>query len=898
MLRNMRVANSLLIQRSTYESVLLGVFFVLSIATGALPADATSREGQLELADGRFLAGELTDCDQPGVLRWVMAGFDNAFDFDTQRVEGIRFSNNRTTRVPEGDASCQLANGDVLFGSLVRLDESVVELESSYGRFVLSRSAIRRLFPQRASSNFIYFGPNGLDDWVTSANSWRDEAGHPVAIDENVTLYGDLKIPQQARVELELSWKNRPDFSIAVGVGRIRVHAQRALRLESWGNEIVLVRELEDKADVALVQSIAPDQQRLHIVLYVNQDSGQAIAVTEDQKSISELSVLGSSGTGIRIDARKPGLKLERVQVSRWNGLPPVPQEADQSRIHRTDGKILNGETQSYDVATKEFMVSGPSGVVTFPADQVDTIVFGSEGIAALSGKVRVSLDTGTHLTGEVTGMQGDTLVLQHASIDFPVRLPLDHIVSIQCNPPADPSDTAAVDATPGLLELDGQVVPGKLVGVQVTGEVSQLVWQPTGSANASPLSAGTAGRIVYREPRPEPQPQDNISVVSGILRSFTRSRRAASQVGNAIHLRTGDSFACEVKGISEDGVEFSTEISPASFIRHEDLQAVVFTKGKPQIVPPRAKRQRLLTLPRAQRDTPPTHLIQSRSGDFLRTRVVAMDDEFVTTEVHLETKKIPRDHVAFITWLHEGEILESPEFKHGLVQAVQGDGARVTMLPTALVESTLSGTGPVLGSVKVDLKHVDQLLIGDLIEREATRLSFHRWKLSPAIEPRYVSQSPDSPTDTAGQESSLVGQPAPAIELDLLDGAKFSLNSHRGKIVVVDFWATWCGPCVQWMPALHEVVREFAGRDVEFVAINLEEDAITISRLLDRMNLHPTVVLDRDGVVAQAYEARSIPQTVVIDRDGKVARLFIGGGDRVVQELRKSLESLARVQK
>ena len=892
------VANSLLFRRSTYECALLGILVVLSTATGALPADATCRDGHLELADGRFLAGKLEDCDRSGVLRWSMTGFDKAFDFATSRVKGIRFSENRSRRAPDRSMSCQLANGDLLYGSVVRLDDTILELHSPHGKFILARSAVHRLLPHLASTNFIYFGPHGLDQWMASENSWRDEAGRPLAIAENASLFGDLNIPQQARIELEVSWEQRPEFSIAVGVGRIRVHAQRALRLESWGDEIVLVRELDDAADVVLVQSIAPEQKRLHLVLYINQDTGQAIAVDDSQKPVGQLSVLGSSGTGIRIDAKKRGLKLERVQVSRWNGLAPVAQATDHPCIYRINGEILEGETQRYDATTKEFVVMGPSGVVSVPAEQVDAIVFGTKEIVTPPGNVRVSLDTDTHLSGEVTATEGGKLVLLHRDIDSPVRLPLEQVLSIRCDPQKDPTNAVGNEYSGrGLLELNGQVVPGNLAGVQVEGDRSQLVWQPSGSANASPLSRGAAGRIVYREPQSEPHPEENTSVVGSLLRVFNRSRRAASQVGHTIHLRTGDSFACDVKGINEEGVEFSAEVTAASFIRQEDIQAVVLTKGKPQIVPPRAKRQRLLTLPRAQRDVPPTHLIQSRSGDFLRTRVVAMDEEFVTTEVHLETKEIPREHVAFITWLHEEEKSEIPKSSPGRVQAVQGDGVRVTMLPTALVDSTLSGTGPVLGEVKVDLRNVDQLLIGELIEREAARLSFHRWKLSPAVEPRYVSQSPESPTDTAGRESSLVGQPAPAIELELLDGAKFILNSRRGKIVVLDFWATWCAPCVQWMPELQGVVDEFASRDVELIAINLEEDAATIRSLLERIDLHPTVVLDRDGVAAHAYEARSIPQTVVIDREGKVARLFIGGGDRVAKGLRESLESLTQEQ-
>jgi peroxiredoxin len=138
-----------------------------------------------------------------------------------------------------------------------------------------------------------------------------------------------------------------------------------------------------------------------------------------------------------------------------------------------------------------------------------------------------------------------------------------------------------------------------------------------------------------------------------------------------------------------------------------------------------------------------------------------------------------------------------------------------------------------------------------------------------------------------------LVGKPAPDFQVELLDGKKFHLADSKGRVVVLDFWATWCGPCLQTMPQIDGVVHEFDDQDVELIAVNLEEPASQIRSMLERHKLQMTVALDRDGVVAAKYAAAAIPQTVLIDRDGKVARLFVGGGPHLADHLRDAVRHL-----
>ena len=96
-------------------------------------------------------------------------------------------------------------------------------------------------------------------------------------------------------------------------------------------------------------------------------------------------------------------------------------------------------------------------------------------------------------------------------------------------------------------------------------------------------------------------------------------------------------------------------------------------------------------------------------------------------------------------------------------------------------------------------------------------------------------------------------------------------------------------------MPQVEQVADEFRDQGVQLVAVNLQEDPKQITAMLERHKLHPTVALDRDGVVAEKYAANAIPQTVIIDRDGNVARLFVGGGPHLGDQLREAIKAVLK---
>ena len=130
----------------------------------------------------------------------------------------------------------------------------------------------------------------------------------------------------------------------------------------------------------------------------------------------------------------------------------------------------------------------------------------------------------------------------------------------------------------------------------------------------------------------------------------------------------------------------------------------------------------------------------------------------------------------------------------------------------------------------------------------------------------------------TGGSEPiATVGEAAPNFELQNLDGQSISLSSLKGKPVLVNFWATWCGPCVSEMPYIQEIHEDWSDSGLMVLAINWGESASEVEQFLQAHNLSLPVLLDTKNVVAPKYGIRYIPTTFFIDKDGIVRNKVIG---------------------
>jgi peroxiredoxin len=940
----------------------LGLVAIMTLtALARARGDEPAPSPILHFTDGSFAAGELAESTRPGVFRWQASGFVSPFQFAVSRVNAIHWPPPKSVAKPGGDFCFELAGGDILFGALNALDGKQAELEiPRVGRLHIDRSSIHRIYRWQGSADLVYLGPNGLTGWsetvprrlggnfdvnvknldgqpirrepASPKMGWSEESGQLVTDREGASIRGNFHIPAKSTIEFEISWKSKPDFVFALGVDdQDQGTVKRAFRFEAWGGDLVIQREVETEADLAVVQEISPGAGRAHLQAYLDQEAGRILVCSQSGKQLASLKVGGTGSKafpGLYLSNLRGDLRLEWLRISHWSGELPREVQVDQSRIHRADGSIVYGQVTGFDSSSREFLINNDSRETRIAEKQISG-VFLSLPTDERPRTVRAVYQDGTRLSGELERLENGSLVLKVAGIFETPRLPLAGLRSIVVMKQEVETPLAKSDST-GRLELEGLRLPGELVDGRMEAGSSCLVWQPLGSEIASALKPGVSARIIYKEPPPPPPVQPRTPVqnqrmimipapeaqpprAGGMVVRFAQAlaenpppTQSPADERRALYLRDGDVIPSIITKIDEEGVWFKSSLSSSTFVPHAKVKAIELgvesPHGSEYVRLSKSKKERLLTLPRMQKADPPTHLIRSKNGDYLRGRISRMDNKNLEVELRLENKMVPRDRISQIIWLHPDELDESKKSAPPSdassamrVQVVRNDGVRFTFHAEQFAGSILSGKSDVLGACQVAVKLMDQLLIGAAIDLAASQLTFQQWKLKNAPEPKFVTagDGTEGSGDT-GTESPLVGKPAPDFNLDLVGGKKFHLADSKGKeVVVLDFWATWCGPCLQAMPQVERAVGEFKDQNVRLIAVNLQETAEQITAMLERQKLHVTVALDRDGVVAENYKAAAIPQTVIINRDGNVARLFVGGGAHLEDQLKEAIKSV-----
>jgi len=123
---------------------------------------------------------------------------------------------------------------------------------------------------------------------------------------------------------------------------------------------------------------------------------------------------------------------------------------------------------------------------------------------------------------------------------------------------------------------------------------------------------------------------------------------------------------------------------------------------------------------------------------------------------------------------------------------------------------------------------------------------------------------------------------PAPDFILKDMDGEQHSLKQYRGKVVVINFWATWCPPCIREMPSLQKLYETFKSKSLVVLAINQWEDEDRVFEFMGRLNPAPTfpVLFDSESKLSDLYKVQGLPSTYIINKQGKIVYRAKGGRD------------------
>ena len=144
------------------------------------------------------------------------------------------------------------------------------------------------------------------------------------------------------------------------------------------------------------------------------------------------------------------------------------------------------------------------------------------------------------------------------------------------------------------------------------------------------------------------------------------------------------------------------------------------------------------------------------------------------------------------------------------------------------------------------------------------------RWLLGPAL----------AALATAAVPAVVPNTIAPDFTLRTMDGPNLRLHEQRGRVVMVNFWATWCGPCRQEMPHLSRLHDKYRAAGFVLLGVNVDDDVGKAAALAAKLGVTFPVLLDTDKAVSKRYDMSAMPATVLIDKDGRVRFLHRGYRD------------------
>ena len=147
-----------------------------------------------------------------------------------------------------------------------------------------------------------------------------------------------------------------------------------------------------------------------------------------------------------------------------------------------------------------------------------------------------------------------------------------------------------------------------------------------------------------------------------------------------------------------------------------------------------------------------------------------------------------------------------------------------------------------------------------------------------------------------AAQEAELpawTGGPTPPLAVTDLDGRHHELTDYRGKVLLVNFWATWCAPCREELPSLEQLRDALRGRPFEVLAVNVNEGDSRVKRFLAEVPLRLPVLLDRNGDAQRAWRVRGLPATFLLDPEGSIRFWYLGELDWAQPKILRTVESL-----
>lgn len=277
-----------------------------------------------------------------------------------------------------------------------------------------------------------------------------------------------------------------------------------------------------------------------------------------------------------------------------------------------------------------------------------------------------------------------------------------------------------------------------------------------------------------------------------------------------------------------------------------------------------------ILKLPRNRVKDAPTCVLCSSNGDLLRGDLLELRENQLSFKSRYEQVDMPRSDLAALVWLESPASASSNTPLADSLLITLRDGS-VFFLKEPLVEDDqIVGSHPKLQRCSFPLSQVLKIQNSDIAAQSLA--SIVDWTLEPTPEPKFVDGELEPGTD-----SPLVGKTFDDVTIPMLDGSSVGLADERGKVIILDFWATWCAPCLRSLPRMASLAATFPADKVRLIAVNQEEMPFTIQAFLASRDLDLEVGLDSNLKLGNRFRVETLPETIIIGPDGVVRRVYFG---------------------
>lgn len=145
------------------------------------------------------------------------------------------------------------------------------------------------------------------------------------------------------------------------------------------------------------------------------------------------------------------------------------------------------------------------------------------------------------------------------------------------------------------------------------------------------------------------------------------------------------------------------------------------------------------------------------------------------------------------------------------------------------------------------------------------------------------------------GRRTPVVGEPVPDMVLPDLQGDTFRLSDHRGEVILINFWASWCAPCVEEMPSLERLHRALAPKGLRVVTVSVDDNLEIIERFREEHDLSFLILHDKGASVSHAFETFKYPETYIVDREGRLISKVIGARDWITPRIMVNIVGLLK---